>query len=201
VEADGNATPAHRREIDWEVVRSRLEDSQAAFARALGAEELARRGHEDAGKAAPLAALVFLLGRERYALPLPELAEVLPFEACTSIPEAPAEVLGVINLRGEIRLVLDLRHILGLAPEDADGADAGRGYVLLLRRVDQQVGLRVEQVQQIRLIPAGDIRPPAESGLELTSRYLRGHTPDMVLVLDVEAILTHAPVLGAVQVT
>src|SRR5262245_40897225 len=75
------------------------------------AAQLARRqGELSAKKTFP--ALVFGLGSERYAIELSELAEVLPYRTATPVPGVSPSLLGVINLRGAIRAIADLRRIL-----------------------------------------------------------------------------------------
>ena len=63
-------------------------------------------------------ALIFRLAQERYAIALKELAEVLPFTGCAQVPGGSPQFLGVINLRGELRPVIDLAWVLSGGPFD-----------------------------------------------------------------------------------
>lgn len=89
--------------------------------------------------------LTFGLAGETYAMPLGVIVEVLRWSPVTSIPTAPADVLGVLRVRTQMVTVLDLRRRLHLA-ESAPGA-AHR--ILLIRQEGEIVGLLVDEVFRI----------------------------------------------------
>src|SRR5579864_6064282 len=122
--------------IDWNVVRERLRSSELALDAALtpDSQRIEKVYRQRAARLATvemnrepaspgLSALVFRLGQERYAIEMSELAEVLPLTRCVPVPGASREFLGVINLRGELRAVLDLGHVL--APADTGNGESG----------------------------------------------------------------------------
>ncbi|RYZ53028.1 MAG: chemotaxis protein CheW, partial [Proteobacteria bacterium] len=128
--------------IDWDQVREKLKANQVAMDQLFSSGEeknklvFAERARRMAARLRhnlvvdTLTVMTFQLGKERYALPLSDLAEILPFADCTAIPGCPPELTGVISVRGEIRCVVDLAMVLGLDVElDEDNA----GYILLLR--------------------------------------------------------------------
>src|SRR5262245_45767882 len=136
-----------RKRIDWDAVKARLhaaqqsgrvQDDSARLQRVLAARAaaLANRKANAEAQTDGLVLLTFMLGAERYALELSELAEVLPLQQITPVPAPPAELSGVINLRGEIITVIDLARVLDLPPSPPNG-----GYVLLLRQAGGVVGL------------------------------------------------------------
>jgi chemotaxis signal transduction protein len=187
-----------RRPIDWEGVKKRLRESQLALERALVADperieaayrrraaRLAGRQAQAGAVSAPLSVLVFSLGAERCALELTAIREVFPFSGCAPVPRAPEALLGVVNLRGEIRPMADLARLLDLPA----GQEDAPGHVLLLRRGGQPVGLRVGRVEGVRQVSPG--ATPGEEGAGWHARYVRGVTPDMLRILDPEAILSH----------
>jgi purine-binding chemotaxis protein CheW len=187
----------HREGIDWDDVRRRLAESERALERALDgdpvrldaayrrrAERLAARRTEAAPAAEEsVPVLAFGIGAERYGLPLRDLEAVLPFANCTPVPGGVAELLGVTNVRGAVRSVLDLRRLLGL-PE---GPAGGAGYILLVRHGDQVVGLRVDSLEKAVRVATGSLVAAAEP----LGRYVKGLTPDRVIVLDAGAVLDH----------
>jgi len=116
--------------------------------------------------------LVFLLGGERYGLPLRAVAEVRPFAQCTPLPRAPAEILGVINVRGDAYSAVELAALLELPPA---GADRAPGFALIMRHAGR-VGLRVDAV--IDLMTAA------------------GLAPDRTTILNPEALLGHPALAG-----
>jgi purine-binding chemotaxis protein CheW len=189
-----------RKGIDWEEVRRRLRDSGLALERALAADParteavFRRRAAELAGRRARVRAdagavqvLTFALGAERYALPLADLAGLLPLAGCTPVPGGPPELLGVLNVRGTIRSVLDLGRLLGLSGREA----AEGGYVLLLRREGGEAGLRVDQVDRIIAVSPGQLGVPPEGDAGPAAGLVKGLTPDGLALLDAQAILAH----------
>lgn len=189
------------RRIDWVEVKRRLAMSQEAIDKAFIPDDqrvqaifhrrslqLARR-HSAQRAEAGFRALVIALGQERYGLELRGVLEVLAFANCTPAPGAPLELLGVINLRGEIRPVASLSRILGLVgPESAPRSG---GYIAMLRGGSVEVGLRVDQVERIAFVSLDSLSVPGEGGAALPDPYVRGVTPDRLIVLDLSAILSH----------
>ena len=126
--------------------------------------------------------MVLGIGKERYGVDLPDVAEVLPVAQATPIPGALGAIAGVINVHGEIRPVLDLRRVLGI--EIAPNGDESR--VILLRKNGGEMGLQVDTVNQIRWIGSGDVR--TASGGAGSSRYIKGTTEDLLMILSTEAL-------------
>jgi purine-binding chemotaxis protein CheW len=94
--------------------------------------------------------LSFTLADETYALPLASIHEILKTPPITPVPRAPADVLGIISVRGRITTVLDLRKRLRLAHEPA----SAKARVLLVDSGVELLGLLVDAVQQVhRLRP------------------------------------------------
>jgi chemotaxis signal transduction protein len=182
-----------RQHIDWEQVKARLAASQLALAggaadrqrldtvyRQRAARFAQRRsGQQPASAAAPW--LVFLLGTERYAFPLADVVEVLPWLRCTPVPQGPPALLGIVNIRGEVRSLVDLARLLGPPGRTAYGG----GKVLLLRKRGREFALRVDDVEQVR-----SLEPVP--GLELDAPYLEGRSLDGVLLLDSQALLSQS---------
>jgi purine-binding chemotaxis protein CheW len=100
--------------------------------------------------------LGFYLGPEVYGLPLHQLREVARVARLRRIPGAPAEVAGLVNLRGEIMCALDVRAILGLTPwTPSDSA-----ILVALRGFADPVGLVVDAIADIYAIDPAQIDPP-----------------------------------------
>ena len=177
--------------IDWEQVRDRLRASENAVEESLGAgpsriEEAYRQramrlaiGQADRQTvSAGLAVLVFGVARERYAVELKELTEVLPYAPCTPVPGARQPFLGLINLRGELRPVVDLGRLFS---PSVNGGDSG--FVLMLRSPGREIGLKVDHVERL-----GEIRPE-EVSAPAQGRYLKGVVSGTLMLLSVDAVL------------
>jgi purine-binding chemotaxis protein CheW len=154
----------------------------AIFARR--AEELAEPVSDENQDQDTLDALVFDLGREQYALPASQVHEVRPVGLLTHLPGTPAFLAGLINVRGRIVAVVDLRPLLGL------NTDTPSTNVVLVTHRAGNVGLLVAGrpiVRPLRMAELADPPPGYLSGLDSTC--IRGITPGLVIVLDAERLL------------
>ena len=196
---------AKRPAINWEAVKVRLRANEAGLEKALvadparietiyrqRAEELARRGCRDSAPAATRRVLVFVLGSERYALDAEHLVEIVPVAGCTPVPGAPPHLLGVTNLRGEVRSVVDLGRLLELPQHE----QAETGYILLLRHQGREVTLRVDRVEAIQNTSPEEVEPAGSEMPGMASAFLHGLTPDGLRLLRTEAVLDRAAFIG-----
>lgn len=132
-----------------------------------------------------LAVLCFAIGTETYALPLAELAEVMPLAQWTPVPGLAQHLLGVTNVRGEIHPVLNLHAMLTLAEPEG----RGRAYVVFLRTPGRAVGLRVDGLSRILFIDPARLTVPHEAANGLPQRFVAGITPETLILLDARQIL------------
>jgi purine-binding chemotaxis protein CheW len=183
--------------INWEDVKRRLETSQRALTATevnldavyrARAAELARRGVEHEVATIALRVLVFALGTERYALEFADLVELLPFARCAPVPGAPPQLLGVVNVDGEIRSVVDLGRLLELPDRDS----CVGGYILLVHKYDRQVGMRVDRIDRIQLLGPEELTAPPEGEAGLALKYLQALGPDRLRLLSTDALFAHA---------
>jgi purine-binding chemotaxis protein CheW len=154
----------------------------AVFARR--AEELAESSAAESQNTEALEALVFELGRELYALPANQVHEVRPLTLLTNLPGTPAFLAGLINVRGRIVPVIDLRPLLSL-PTDGPSTS-----VALVAHRSGHIGLLVAGRPTVRPLPVKDLSEPPPghlSGIDPTC--IRGITPGLVIVLDAERLL------------
>jgi purine-binding chemotaxis protein CheW len=181
-----------RSPIDWDVVRSRLRSSERALEEAMSesperidavyrqrAARLAKGRSEHASAGDRLKVLVFRLGPERYAIEVAEVAEAIPLERCAPVPGSLPVFAGVINLRGELRAVVDLTRLLALS----GSSNSGPAFVLLLRQRGQAVGFKVDRIEELREIGREELSSVAEG------KYVTGVAPGMLMLLSVDAVL------------
>ncbi len=136
----------------------------------------------------------FNIGSEKFGVEILMVQEIIMMSAITEIPNAPDFVEGVINLRGNIIPVLDLRKRLRLRGAPArTKRDAGTR--ILVVDIDEKItGFIVDSVAKVLTVPAGRILPPPDiivAGVQ--SQYISGvvHLEDSILVvLDFRRILT-----------
>ena len=130
----------------------------------------------------------FRLGADIYALDIMRVREIIKPMHLAGLPEAPSFVEGVINLRGSIIPVVDLRKRFGL-PERADGGEC-RLLITVVAR--QPLGLVVDAVTEVVSIPVRELRPPPAVVKVAGYRYLIGVClvhDSMVMLVNLDAIL------------
>lgn len=88
--------------------------------------------------------VVFSLGTEEYGLPITAVQEIIRYSRPRTIPSAPASVRGVINLRGKIIPVCDLKNRLGLWDQDGD-----EGKIVIIESNGVTAGLIVDEVEEV----------------------------------------------------
>ena len=114
--------------------------------------------------------LNFTLGNEEYGLPILQVQEIKGHSGFTPIPSAPAFVKGVMNLRGAVVPVFDLRARFGLP-----AADASRFSVVIVVNVGAKVcGLVVDAVSEVVSVSPSAIEPPPELGIAAQSTFITG---------------------------
>lgn len=104
--------------------------------------------------------LTFFLSGERYAAGLSFVTEVVRMRRVMEVPDVPAFIKGVINLRGKVIPVMDMRLRFGM--EDRDYTD--RSVIIVLDVDDMPVGLAVDAVSDVRTIPSANINLPPQYG-------------------------------------
>ena len=161
-----------------------LEEKQRIFrarARALAQEPASRAAAENY-----LEVLEFVLAYERYALETVYVREVYPLKEFTPLPGAPPFILGIINLRGQILAVINLKRFFNLP--DKGLSDLNK--VIVLRQGNLEVGILADAVAGVRTIPAPEVQAPLPTLEGLSPDYLKGLTREALIVLDAEKILT-----------
>jgi len=124
----------------------------------------------------------FVLAGERYGIESRFVREVARLTRFTPVPGTPEFVLGVTSLRGEILALFDLRHLLGVVAEGV--TDLGRIVVLGEHR--REFGLLADAASEILWVPGASL---AQTETAWGRAYVRGVTPDGVVVLSGEALL------------
>ena len=143
-------------------------------------------------KAAPTGMLTFRLGAEHYAIDILKVQEIRGYEAVTRIANAPASVKGVINLRGHIVPIVDMRIRLNLPLADYDSFTV----VIIVNVGTRVVGMVVDGVSDVVSLMPEQIQPgPAMAAIDLSCITGLGTLDDrMLILLDVEALLQNIEV-------
>lgn len=137
--------------------------------------------------------LTFMLNGEEYGVDILRVQEIKGWETATEIPNTPPYVLGVINLRGAIMPVIDLRLRFGFPSVEYTASTV----VIVLRvrndaGVERTMGFVVDAVSDVYNIPAGDLQPPPDFGGTIRTDYVKGLAMvegKMVILLDVDYLV------------
>ncbi|HZZ94504.1 MAG TPA: chemotaxis protein CheW [Usitatibacter sp.] len=133
--------------------------------------------------------LVFILGGDEYGVDILKVQEIRGYDKVTPIPAAPDYVKGVVNLRGTIVPVIDLRMKFRLAHVKYDQFTV----VVVLRLAARVVGVVVDGVSDVMALTASEVRPAPELGTVVDASFIGGvatQAERMVLLLDIERLLS-----------
>ena len=195
--------------IDWSELRARMDDARAAGDRAWtpGTDETARILRERAlalalepGAAqtqeSGLEVIEFALAHEHYAIESSHVREVYPLENLTPLPCTPAFVLGIVNLRGEIVSVIDLRKFFDLPQTGLPDLNK----VIVLESASMVFGILADVIHGVRRIPLDEIQPSLPTLTGIREKYLKGITAQRTVVLDAAKLLADEDIVVQQQV-
>ena len=133
--------------------------------------------------------LTFTLGNEEYGIDILKVQEIRGYEAVTTIANAPEFIKGVINLRGVIVPIVDMRIKFKLDSVTYDESTV----VIILNVANRVVGMVVDGVSDVTNLKADEIKPAPEFGASLDTKFLQGlGTADdrMIILVDIEKLMT-----------
>jgi purine-binding chemotaxis protein CheW len=189
--------------IDWDEIHRRLEKAQSAIERgwALGPEAekkvLRQRAQalakevkkESAGE--EIEVIEFLLAQEKYGIDASYVREVYHARNLTPVPCTPPFVLGIINVRGQIISVIDLKKFFNL-PEKGLG-DLNK--VIILKSDATEFGVLADVIAGFKTLPLSGLQQTLPTLTGVREEYLLGITEDRLIVLDAEKILSDEKVI------
>lgn len=132
--------------------------------------------------------LTFTLGDEEYGVDILKVQEIRGYDTVTKIPDSPDFIKGVINLRGTIVPVLDLRLKFKLAKAEYNGFTV----MIILNIARRVVGIVVDGVSDVIDLAPGQIKPAPEFSAALNTSYITGlGTVDerMLILMDIEKLI------------
>ncbi|RIX53684.1 purine-binding chemotaxis protein CheW [Paenibacillus nanensis] len=134
--------------------------------------------------------LTFQLGTEVYGIEIAYVIEIIGIQAITEVPELPEYIRGIINLRGKIIPVMDVR----LRFRKTFRPYNDRTCIIVIDIQDVSIGLVVDSVSEVLSIAEHDVVPPPELGHGHSNRFIKGVGKvgqDVKLLLDCEKLLQH----------
>jgi purine-binding chemotaxis protein CheW len=133
--------------------------------------------------------VTFRLGPEEFGVDIHELQEIIRMMPVTRVPKAPQFVEGVVNLRGQVIPIIELRKRLGMDPQPHDKATR----IIVVQLAKKTVGFIVDQVGEVKRIPSRVVEaaPPMVAGIE--SEYISGVgklEDQLLILLDLNKLLS-----------
>ncbi|MCK4660728.1 MAG: chemotaxis protein CheW [Phycisphaerae bacterium] len=131
----------------------------------------------------------FYVGNQLMGVNIQQVQEINRHVKVTAVPHALDCVRGVINLRGEVVTVVDLRTILGL--EQTEISDQSRNVIVKSR--DEKIGLLVDRIADVESIRTEETEPPPANVSGVDGRFFKGiHKleSELLVILDVEEVLS-----------
>jgi purine-binding chemotaxis protein CheW len=135
--------------------------------------------------------LTFSLGEEEYGIELLKVQEIKGYSAITPIPNTPAHIKGVMNLRGAVIPIVDLRLRFGM-----ETIDYTQFNVIIVINVGTKVmGLLVDAVSDVLNVAADDVRPAPDFGSRTDTRFISGMASSgdkVAVLLNLDTLLSEA---------
>lgn len=132
--------------------------------------------------------LTFYLGDEEYAIDILKVKEIIRMLRITRVPSAQHYVRGVINLRGQVIPVVDLRSRFGMAHSDT----AAERCIVVVTAGGRSTGVIIDEVSEVVTMKAEDIEPVPDVSKEIDTGYLLGigrSKEQIRLILDIERVI------------
>lgn len=196
--------------IDWREVERRLEAARVAIEqvwapspeviqRILKARALALAQEPASVETADerIEIVEFMLAHERYAIESHYVREVYPLENLTPLPCTPGFVLGIVNVRGEILSVIDIKKFFDLPEKGLTDLNK----VIVLQSDNMLFGILADAIVGVRHIPMTDIQPSLPTLTGVREEYLKGVTPERLVILDASRLLMDAGIVVREQVS
>jgi purine-binding chemotaxis protein CheW len=133
--------------------------------------------------------LTFALGKEEYGIEILRVREIIGLMEITTVPQTPDYMKGVVNLRGKVIPIIDLR-LKFLMPEVEHTQET---CIIVVEVNNAQVGIIVDNVSEVTDIEGEDIEDAPNFGQEIDTKFIMGmgKTKDKIIILlDIERVLT-----------
>lgn len=196
---------AGQKRLDWRSLHCRLDASQAALKQKLtpGPEEkrkilrararllAAGNKRETTSSQSLLEIVEFVLGPEHYGIESSRIREIYPLHEFTPLPCAPAFVLGLVNVRGQILSIVNIKKLFDLPEKGLTDLNK----IIIVHSHYMELGLLADAILGVRVMAPEALHPALPTMTGIRTEYLKGITKDSLVVLDVEKILADEKLL------
>ena len=178
--------------VNWDEVRGRMDAAQEALKKGWSPDEVGKKRilkaraevlAEEPKRREPgeqIEIVEFLLAGERYGVESRYVREVYPLKEYTPVPCTPPFVMGIVNVRGEILSIIDVRKFFDLPGQGLGDLNK----VIILSSGDMEFGILADVVAGVRTVAVEALLPSPPTFTGLRHEYLRGIAPDKIAILD-----------------
>ena len=148
--------------------------------------------------------LAFNLDNEIFAFDISKVREVLEFDKVTKVPQTPDMMKGVINLRGSVVPVVDMRIKFGMGETEKTVNTVIIIIEIELEEISTMIGALVDSVQEVIDLDSEHIEPPPKIGTKLNTDFIRGmgkQGDQFLIILDIEKVFSSEELDFVQQVT
>ena len=135
--------------------------------------------------------VTFQLGAELYAIDIMDVREIVRLQEVRTIPNSPAYVEGIINLRGEIVLIINLHRRFHIDRIDMDSNDELLSGFLIIEIGEQKLGVRIDRISRVVTVDIDEIRDPPKMLSGIGREYIRGVSNEddhYLIILDIHRL-------------
>ena len=129
--------------------------------------------------------LAFLLAHETYAIETQFIREVYPLTDLTPLPCTPDYIFGIINIRGQILTILDMKKFFDLPEKGLTNLNR----VIVVEEEDMALGILADEIIEIRNIPKSGLNPPLPTMTGIHAGYIKGVAGEGTILLDMKRFL------------
>jgi len=147
--------------------------------------------------------LTFQLENEEYGIPIKKVKEIIGIMDITHIPKTPEFIIGVINLRGKIIPVMDLRLKFGLAGKDYNQRTCIIVIEIITPEINKQIGIIVDTVSEVVNVQSDDMEMPPQYDSHIEESFLHGLGKvkgKVILLLDIGRIFENEELLAIKEI-
>ncbi len=194
--------------INWATIHQRLDAALAVTEQAWNpdaqttarileerARTLALSGRES-HDADTLEVVEFMLAHEKYGIETAFVREIYPLTNLTPVPCTPEFVLGIVNLRGEIVSVIDIKRFFELPEKGLTDLNK----IIVLQSELMRFGILADAIHGVRRIRVADIQPSLPTLTGIREQYLRGVTTERMIILEAGRLLVDGDIVVLEQV-
>ena len=190
--------------IDWASIHRKMADAEGGAARLeqrsrekttavlkARAADLAREKGGDSRAGESLIVLSFSLGLEKYGIETRYIREVTPLNDLTPLPGSPPFVMGIVNVRGQVLSVIDIRILFDLPPQGVGEQDR----VIVLQHGGMELGILGHTIHGVIQIHEHELLAALPTLPGIRADFLKGVTKDRTAVLDGARLLTDEKII------